>query len=178
VSSQSLVKPYLWDTYNEIEYIKKKEIGEHQRMLNRLKKFRQDLKKKGKGFTLVELIVVIIIIAVLAAVAIPSLVSFQDTARKARIQSEHRQLVQAVQSYIGSQVEPETADVPDLDALKPYIAKESQGSGELSKTLAADNGKIAHEVNKTSHKLISTYTPASGGKPITWEFDWRSNSAS
>ena len=121
-------------------------------MLNRLKKLRQDLKKKGKGFTLVELIVVIIIIAVLAAVAIPSLVSFQDTARKAR--------------------------VPDLDALKPYIAKESQGSGELSKTLAADNGKIAHEVNKTSHKLISTYTPASGGKPITWEFDWRSNSAS
>ena len=147
-------------------------------MLNKLQKFRQDLKKKGKGFTLVELIVVIIIIAVLAAVAIPSLVSFQDTARKARIQSEHRQLVQAVQSYIGSQVEPETADVPDLDALKPYIAKESQGSGELSKTLAADNGKIAHEVNKTSHKLISTYTPASGGKPITWEFDWRSNSAS
>ena len=147
-------------------------------MLNRLKKLRQDLKKKGKGFTLVELIVVIIIIAVLAAVAIPSLVSFQDTARKARIQSEHRQLVQAVQSYIGSQVEPETADVSDLDALKPYIAKESQGSGELSKTLATDNGKIAHEVNKTSHKLISTYTPASGGKPITWEFDWRSNSAS
>ena len=147
-------------------------------MLKKLQKFRQDLKKKGKGFTLGELIVVIIIIAVLAAVAIPSLVSFQDTARKARIQSEHRQLVQAVQSYIGSQVEPETADVPDLDALKPYIAKESQGSGELSKTLAADNGKIAHEVNKTSHKLISTYTPASGGKPITWEFDWRSNSAS
>ena len=143
-------------------------------MLKKLQKFRQDLKKKGKGFTLVELIVVIIIIAVLAAVAIPSLVSFQDTARKARIQSEHRQLVQAVQSYIGSQ----TADVPDLDALKPYIAKESQGSGELSKTLAADNGKIAHEVNKMSHKLISTYTPASGGKPITWEFDWRSNSAS
>ena len=95
-------------------------------MLKKLQKFRQDLKKKGKGFTLVELIVVIIIIAVLAAVAIPSLVSFQDTARKARIQSEHRQLVQAVQSYIGSQVEPEAADVPDLDALKPYIAKESR----------------------------------------------------
>ena len=59
-------------------------------MLKKLQKFHQGLKKKGKGFTLVELIVVIIIIAVLAAVAIPSLVSFQDTARKARIQSEHR----------------------------------------------------------------------------------------
>ena len=147
-------------------------------MLNKLQKFRQNLKKKGKGFTLVELIVVIIIIAVLAAVAIPAITGFQDSARKSRIETEHRQLVSAVQSYLGSQVDPETADVPDLDALKPYIAKESQGSGELSKTLAADNGKIAHEVNKTSHKLISTYTPASGGKPVTWEFDWRLNSAS
>ena len=73
-------------------------------MLNKLQKFRQDLKKKGKGFTLVELIVVIIIIAVLAAVAIPAITGFQDSARKSRIETEHRQLVSAVQSYLGSQV--------------------------------------------------------------------------
>ncbi|MFC2551281.1 MAG: prepilin-type N-terminal cleavage/methylation domain-containing protein, partial [Streptococcus sanguinis] len=54
-------------------------------MLNKLQKFRQDLKKKGKGFTLVELIVVIIIIAIIAAVAIPAITSFQDNARKSRI---------------------------------------------------------------------------------------------
>ena len=70
-------------------------------MLNKLQKFRQDLKKKGKGFTLVELIVVIIIIAIIAAVAIPAITSFQDNARKSRIQSEHRELVSAIQSYIG-----------------------------------------------------------------------------
>ena len=55
-------------------------------MLNKLQKFRQDLKKKGKGFTLVELIVVIIIIAIIAAVAIPAITGFQDNARKSRIQ--------------------------------------------------------------------------------------------
>ncbi|MBZ2082218.1 prepilin-type N-terminal cleavage/methylation domain-containing protein, partial [Streptococcus sanguinis] len=91
-------------------------------MLNKLQKFRQDLKKKGKGFTLVELIVVIIIIAVLAAVAIPAITGFQDSARKSRIETEHRQLVSAIQSYLGSQVDPENATAPTLDDLKPYIA--------------------------------------------------------
>ena len=47
-------------------------------MLNKLQKFRQDLKKKGKGFTLVELIVVIIIIAIIAAVAIPAITSLSN----------------------------------------------------------------------------------------------------
>ena len=145
-------------------------------MLNKLQKFRQDLKKKGKGFTLVELIVVIIIIAVLAAVAIPAITGFQDSARKSRIETEHRQLVSAVQSYLGSQVDPETADVPNLDALKPYISKTSQKEGGLDKILAQDNGTAAHVIDKTAHTLTSKYTPKSGGEAKTWVYNWRENS--
>ena len=144
-------------------------------MLNKLQKFRQDLKKKGKGFTLVELIVVIIIIAVLAAVAIPAITGFQDSARKSRIETEHRQLVSAIQSYLGSQVDPENATAPTLNDLKPYISKSSQGSAELADTLAKDNGKTAHEI--TGNKLISTYTPKGGGKAKTWTYDWKENSS-
>ena len=92
-------------------------------MLSRLQKFRQDLKKKGKGFTLVELIVVIIISAIIAAVAIPSLTSFQDNARKTRIQSEHRELMSAVQSFVGSQENPEETKLESLNQLAPYISK-------------------------------------------------------
>ena len=69
-------------------------------MRNKLQKFRHNF-KKSKGFTLVELIVVIIIIAIITAVAVPALTSFQDNARKSRIQSEHRELATAIQSYIG-----------------------------------------------------------------------------
>ena len=146
-------------------------------MLNKLQKFRQDLKKKGRGFTLVELIVVIIIIAVLAAVAIPAITGFQDSARKSRIETEHRQLVSAIQSYLGSQVDPENATAPTMNDLKPYIAKNSQQSGELADTLAKD-GKDKHAAHViTGNKLISTYTPASGGTPKKWTYDWKENSA-
>ena len=146
-------------------------------MLNKLQKFRQDLKKKGKGFTLVELIVVIIIIAVLAAVASPAITGFQDSARKSRIETEHRQLVSAIQSYLGSQVDPENATAPTLNDLKPYISKSSQGSAELADTLAKDgaNNGSAHVI--TGNKLISTYTPKGGGKAKTWTYDWKENSS-
>ena len=146
-------------------------------MLHKLQKFRQDLKKKGKGFTLVELIVVIIIIAVFAAVAIPAITGFQDSARKSRIETEHRQLVSAIQSYLGSQVDPENATAPTLNDLKPYISKSSQGSAELADTLAKDgaNNGSAHVI--TGNKLISTYTPKGGGKAKTWTYDWKENSS-
>ena len=146
-------------------------------MLNKLQKFRQDLKKKGKGFTLVELIVVIIIIAVLAAVAIPAITGFQDSARKSRIETEHRQLVSAVQSYLGSQVDPETATAPSLDDLKPYLSKNSQGSAKVEDILAKDgaNNGPAHKI--VNNTLVSTYTPKGGGKAKTWTYDWKENSS-
>ena len=146
-------------------------------MLKKLQKFRQDFKKKGKGFTLVELIVVIIIIAVLAAVAIPAITGFQDSARKSRIETEHRQLVSAIQSYLGSQVDPETATAPTLNDLKPYISKSSQGSAELADTLAKDgaNNGPAHKI--VNNTLVSTYTPKGGGKAKTWTYDWKENSS-
>ena len=148
-------------------------------MLNKLQKFRQDLKKKGKGFTLVELIVVIIIIAIIAAVAIPAITSFQDNARKSRIQSEHRELVSAIQSYIGAQDDP--SDVKDitLDKLAPYISKNAAkaNNSTLTESLAKNGDTPAHAINGT--KLTSTFIPAgkkaatdTGAK--TWEYDWSS----
>ncbi len=47
-----------------------------------MKKLTTLLKKKNRGFTLVELIVVIAILAILAAIALPQLLGFQDRARE------------------------------------------------------------------------------------------------
>jgi hypothetical protein len=135
------------------------------------------LKKKGKGFTLVELIVVIIIIAIIAAVAIPAITSFQDNARKSRIQSEHRELVSAIQSYIGAQDDPSNPGEITLEKLAPYISKNAtKDSTKIADALAKNDNATAHVISGT--KLTSTFIPS--GKTATdtgtkkWEYDWSS----
>ena len=150
-------------------------IGDLFKMLNKLQKFRQDLKKKGKGFTLVELIVVIIIIAIIAAVAIPAITGFQDNARKSRIQSEHRELVSAVQSFIGSQDDPENASLTSLNQLAPYISKNAKQESDLASALAKNDKNPAHKID--GGQLVSEFIPA--GKTNSdpnykqWTYDWK-----
>ena len=143
-------------------------------MLNKLQKFRQDLKKKGKGFTLVELIVVIIIIAIIAAVAIPAITSFQDNARKSRIQSEHRELVTAIQSYIGGSDDPGNPGDITLEKLAPYISKNAtKNSTNIADALAKNGTESAHTINGTT--LTSTFKPSGGGDDKVWTYDWSAN---
>ena len=146
-------------------------------MLNKLQEFRHNLKKKSKGFTLVELIVVIIIIAIIAAVAIPAITSFQDNARKSRIQSEHRELVSAIQSYIGAQDDPSKPGEITLEKLAPYISKNAtKNSTSIADALAKNDNAAAHTISGT--KLTSTFIPsgktATDGGVKKWEYDWSS----
>jgi hypothetical protein len=145
-------------------------------VLNKLQEFRRNLKKKSKGFTLVELIVVIIIIAIITAVAVPALTSFQDNARRSRIQSEHRELATAIQSYIGSQDDPETVKSITMEQLAPYISKNSKGdSAKIMDALAKNDTEPAHKIDGTT--LVSTFHPSGVGtdktKDKTWLYDWR-----
>ncbi len=144
-------------------------------MLNKLQEFRHNLKKKSKGFTLVELIVVIIIIAIITAVAVPALTSFQDNARKSRIQSEHRELATAIQSYIGSQDDPETVKSITMEQLAPYISKNAKGGDQIVDALAKNDTEPAHKIDGTT--LVSTFHPSGAGtdktKDKTWLYDWR-----
>ncbi|MDO4667865.1 MAG: prepilin-type N-terminal cleavage/methylation domain-containing protein [Streptococcus sp.] len=149
-------------------------------MLNKLQKMRANLKKKGKGFTLVELIVVIIIIAIIAAVAIPAITAFQDNARKSRVQSEHRELVSAIQTYIGSQDDPGNVDVTKitLQDLAPYISKNAKGdSTNIEDALAKNGTESAHKLEKGV--LTSTFIPSGKTKTDknlpTYKYDATSN---
>jgi type II secretion system protein G len=55
--------------------------------------------RRGKGFTLIELMVVIAIILILALIAIPAYRNMQDRARKSRVQSDLRTLANALQMF-------------------------------------------------------------------------------
>ncbi|MBY5034029.1 prepilin-type N-terminal cleavage/methylation domain-containing protein [Streptococcus gallolyticus] len=140
-------------------------------MLSKLQNIRRNAKKKG--FTLVELVVVIIIIAIIAAVALPRIASFQESARKSRINSEHRQLVTAIQSRIAQADEPTTEyeKIKTIEDLKDYM---NVKGGTLEKTLAKDGGKIAHEIK--DGVLTSKYTDpnktGTAGKSDTWTYNF------
>lgn len=128
-------------------------------MLEKLQNMRKNLKKKGKGFTLVELIVVIVVIAIIAAIAIPRITSFQDSARRARIQAEHRELVTAAQMFIANSTDPTNA-AEELDNLNEDLGPfmNLQGTATLEDTLAHNGEDVAHTITGTT--IVSTYIPA------------------
>ena len=57
------------------------------------------MKKKRKGFTLTELIIVMAIIVVLSATLAPNILGYMNEAKKTAAVEEARQIVTAVDSY-------------------------------------------------------------------------------
>ena len=122
--------------------------------------------KKRKGFTLVELIVVIVIIAIIAAIAIPRIVAFQDSAKKARIEAEHKELITAVQLWKAQQPDPASAAPTSLDELQPYMSL--NGKKSLNDVLAKNTDAVAHKIE--DNKLKSLFVPTSGNN-VEWIYD-------
>lgn len=100
-------------------------------------KKKNELMKKKKGFTLVELIIVIAIIAVLAAVAIPKFGAVKKNSNGAADQANAKIIATAVASAIADGEENVYDDDGAVDTTK--ITKYIDG-GNLPKVKSVDNG--------------------------------------
>jgi prepilin-type N-terminal cleavage/methylation domain-containing protein len=78
-----------------------------------------------KGFTLIELMIVVIIIGILAAIAIPKYMDITKKAEAARVISDFRTILMAVQLCVSQTgvYPPDTGPGSVPNMLKPYLAR-------------------------------------------------------
>jgi general secretion pathway protein G len=79
-----------------------------------------DGRKRARGFTLIEIMVVIVILGVLGAIAVPRIMSKPDEARMKAAQTEIAQLLQALDLYrLDNQRYPTTEQGLQALAVRP-----------------------------------------------------------
>ncbi|MCM8812021.1 MAG: prepilin-type N-terminal cleavage/methylation domain-containing protein [Candidatus Omnitrophica bacterium] len=102
-------------------------------------------RKKSKGFTLVEIMIVVAIIALIAAIAIPNLLRARHNANETSAIGNVRTLVAALESFRANQTPPAyPADLDELSSADPqYVPDEltdgSQQGYDFAFTQVSDN---------------------------------------
>ena len=108
----------------------------------------QTLKKKKKGFTLLELLVVLAILAILIAIAIPV---YKNQKEKAAI-TAHNANVRVLETALESYKQDHNGELPkDIDDLDPEYIK------SVPKVPASENVKLkgkSYEIDKKNGNII------------------------
>jgi type IV pilus assembly protein PilA len=134
-------------------------------MLNKLMNKRQ--KKKRKGFTLVELVIVVGVVAILAGIAVTAFTNITEAANQATFEANHRTIVTAVIEEIASN-DGQVASPFDAD-LKAYISN-SKGAGVASLKDSPKGSMYTVAVVKDATTGVNriTVTSTYNGKTLTY----------
>lgn len=80
------------------------------------------MKKRNKGFTLVEIMIVVLIIGILLAIAVPNFVKARETSRGKTCVANLRQ-IESAKEQCGMELQMGAADTPTQAQLSPDYIK-------------------------------------------------------
>lgn len=117
-----------------------------------------NLKKKKKGFTLIELMAVIAIIAILAAVLVPTVSGYIERSKKTAIITQVRNVVSAIETHNATAGADDQIDVAptSTDTLATVITKvgsdllEAKSVDKLPTTTPV---KVMIDINKDTNSI-------------------------
>lgn len=102
------------------------------------------MKKKKKGFTLIELIAVVAILAILAAVAVPRVIKYVDKSKRVAVQTEASTVYNAAEAaYNDGKLGETTSGKSNFDALEvSKVVKTLEGEDLLSNSDVSKLGTV------------------------------------
>ncbi len=135
------------------------------------------MKKRNKGFTLVELIVVLVILAILAAILVPALLGYIDKAREKQVTTNAESAYVAAQARATEYYGKNSKANVTAENCRKYILGDDDGYTniqtltDIGEQFTIVDLKMVDETSAKKENCIikqMTYVQSSGDKKATW----------